>query len=317
MSLFTDKTSNGSLGASLSAVDESKKMLDEMLERRDKENAEKPYRSNAANFDNLKHELKTSLTKEEETEEKSEDLGGLSSDENIDGEDSDKDLSSYHVLNEQLQAKNQRDEQFQRQFMAEQQALREQLQRAQQPQQPAREELNPEDYGFADADHFNRLVGHLEQKFSGQLEQRVKPILEQAAQSNFWGAVESLGKEYEHFDKHFSREQLSGYFNGLSQKFPIDQLAKINWRGELANAYHAADYQRLKAEYEKLQKTGSSSKDVAAEAERKKNLGQVPKASARSAPSKVDPWDEMHQGLPSSRRIVNFAKRVKKHYGLG
>lgn len=91
-------------------------------------------------------------------------------------------------------------------------------------------------------------------------------------------------------------------------------MAAINWDQQLAQAYQSADYPRLKAQLEKLEKTGkkeTETKDKKKE-QQKEKLGLVPKASVDNSGPGFDSWKKDIDKLPSSLSFRSFGREALK-----
>ena len=233
------------------------------------------------------------------------------------------DYEAYHNLNHEMVQTRQEMEQYRegqrqmQQWMQQQEQARQQQQRQ---QTPAIEEQLYQEFGMADPAalrmYTDAIVTRIRNENQQQYNTNVLPVLVQQQRDRLDLAIARQKESCPRFDKYFVPEKLKGLQEQLIQRHGVNHVAAIDWDGQLQQAYKAADYQHLKAEYEKLEKAskkGADEKD-ARKAEQKKELPKVPKAdqqSADSSPSYLKAIDALPRGLgfkTFGRKVLDIVK---------
>ena len=230
-------------------------------------------------------------------------------------------FEGFHVLNDEMQRTRQ-----ELQTLAQQQAQREQelqrwfqyQQRQAAPQSPAIEEQLYQELGLQDPQALrafsDAIVQRTRQEQQALYQQQVMPMLVQQQRDRFELAVARQKDALPEFDKYFNKQALHQLHETLIKSHGINQVAQINWDQQLAQAYQSADYPRLKAELEKLEKAGkkeTESKDKQKEKQKEK-LGLVPKASVDNSGTSFHTWKKDIDSLPRSLSMKSFGREMLK-----
>jgi hypothetical protein len=229
------------------------------------------------------------------------------------------DESKWFALNEEQQRYAQRQEMLERELLQERQASRQALEELKQavPKQP-----ETYDFDFTSPDSIKAFEQRIYERARSEFRQSQEPILRQLAGKEFQNTISQLANKFEHFNKYFPQQTLQQYFHTAAQRFPVDQLLALDWGKELSLAYQAADYARLKSEYEKLTTNKGEEKKVESKAkeQQKADLKLVPKANAKgvstksSAQDRLEEWRSGHSGRFG---MEDISANLKREMGLG
>ena len=160
------------------------------------------------------------------------------------------------------------------------------------PQQP-QQEVPFEQFGFETADQYHALRNQLKQEILQETQRVQLPFFQQVAQDRFVAAVTKLEAQHPHWKDYFPQEYVQNFYNQVSQNYPPDYLAKVNWEKELSDAYAVKDGPNkdkriadLEKEIELMKKPAQTKKQEEKE-QRKADLKLVPKASQSGTTSKA------------------------------
>jgi hypothetical protein len=229
------------------------------------------------------------------------------------------DESKWYALNEEQQRYAQRQEMLERELLQERQASRQALEELKNavPKQPENY-----DFDFTSPEGIRAFEERVYSRARNEFKQSQEPLLRQIAAKEFTATTAVLANKFEHFNKYFPQQTLQQYFHTAAQRFPADQLLSLDWGKELSLAYQAADYARLKSEYEKLTTNKGEEKKVESKAkeQQKADLKLVPKANAKgvatksSAQDRLDEWRSGHSGRFG---MEDISANLKREMGLG
>jgi hypothetical protein len=237
--------------------------------------------------------------------------------------ESKEDFEGFHVLNDGLQQTRQELQQLsqaqaQREREMQQWFQNQQRQAHATPQAPAIEEQLYQELGLADPQGLrafaDAIVQRTRQDQQAQYQQQVMPMLVQQQRDRFELAINRQKEALPEFDKYFNKQALNQLHETLIKSHGIQQVAGINWDQQLAQAYQSADYPRLKAELEKLEKAGKKEiegKDKQKEKQKEK-LGLVPKANVDNSGTGFHTWKKDIDSLPKSLSMKSFGREMLK-----
>lgn len=219
----------------------------------------------------------------------------------------------WHTLNNESQAQRERQDNLERTLIAQQQQVLRALETQQHPAQTTREEEElAARYGFEDVNQFRTIKELWRSDMQKEIARQQAPIIQQMIYDRYGAAVARSSSEMEHFTKYFSPAKTSAYIAQLMQQYPAEHLAKVNWEHEFAQAYRAADYERLKREFENASQANTSATKTKDDekAKKKADLKLVPKANQQGAGAKHGLAEELG-GLPSNLSITQFGREMK------
>ena len=220
----------------------------------------------------------------------------------------------YQTLNRRAELAEQRAEQAERNMQAYLQNLE---RRIPQPQ-PQQEPIPYEQFGFESPEQY-ALLG---KTIMTRTQQTMLPMLQQLVHDKFSAAVAKVEAQNEHWKEYFPEQYVSNFFQQVSQNYPVDYLAKVNWTEELTNAYKVKNYDRImkdladsKTKVEVETKVKQDKKQDEKE-QRKADLKLVPKASQKGTATAKEQDEDIFAREPSKKGFETITQSLKKQiYG--
>jgi hypothetical protein len=283
---------------------------------RESQRERKEPKSNDNDPDDNREDLEEDLKDSDDLEKSDPD-----SSKSLDKKEKKEDFEGFHVLNDEMQRQRQDFQNFTQQQAQREEQMQQWLykhQQAAQPPQPKIEDALYQELGLQDAAplyaYKDAILAQARQEQQALYQQQIMPMLVQQQRDRFDLAINRQKEALPQFDKYFNRQALNQLHETLIKTHGINNVAAINWDQQLAQAYQSADYPRLKAQLEKLEKTGkkeTETKDKKKE-QQKEKLGLVPKASVDNSGPGFDSWKKDIDKLPSSLSFRSFGREALK-----
>lgn len=222
----------------------------------------------------------------------------------------------FHTLNRRAELAEQRSEQTERNMQAYLQRLEQRLPSAQVPQ----EQIPYEQFGFENPEQYTNLRDQIKKETLAELQRANLPVLQQLVADKFNATVAHMEAQHKHWKEYFPSDYVKGIYQQISQNYPVDYLAKVDWSSELTSAYKVKDYDRVSKAYEASQQKKEvetkikQDKKQEEKAQQKSNLKLVPKASQKGDTNTkmAEEEQDIFQRKPSSRGFDALSQSFKQ-----